>query len=270
MFVAAIAWIPCDLHAQEEAPVTGTLCALVDGAAKANNLPVDFFTRLIWRESGFRANVVSPAGAQGIAQFMPGTAAAVGLADPFDPAAAIPASAKLLSDLRNQFGNLGLAAAAYNAGPTAVTKWQAGQRELPYETQAYVAALTGKPIEDWNQTPAPELPAPKPEETCEKLVANLRVAAPGEFKGLGIFAPWGVQLAGNFSKGRALAAFTRERNVYASVIGGMRPFVLASRLRSRGTRAFYRVRLPAATRGEAQNLCNRLHAVGGACLVLRS
>jgi len=81
---------------------------------------------LIWQESSFRPGVSSGAGAQGVAQFMPGTAAERGLANPFDPEQAIPKSAELLADLRQRFGNLGLAAAAYNGGPARVEAWLAG------------------------------------------------------------------------------------------------------------------------------------------------
>ena len=91
-----------------------------------NRLPAEFLTRLIWRESSFRAGAVSPAGARGIAQFMPGTAQERGLADPFDPEQAIPKAAHLLADLRRRFGNLGIAAAAYNAGPARVGDWLRG------------------------------------------------------------------------------------------------------------------------------------------------
>src|SRR6202042_1516849 len=88
-----------------------TLCGIVESSAMAEGLPVGFFTRLIWRESAFQPTAVSPAGAQGVAQFLPRTASERGLADPFDPAAAIPESAKLLAELELRFGNLGLAAA---------------------------------------------------------------------------------------------------------------------------------------------------------------
>src|SRR4030095_7430717 len=93
------------------------LCRMIESAAVAHRLPVDFFTRLIWQESSFRPGVVSRGGAEGGAAFMPGTAPERGLADPFDPEQAIPKSAELLDDLRRRFGNLGLAAAAYNGGP---------------------------------------------------------------------------------------------------------------------------------------------------------
>jgi hypothetical protein len=245
-----------------------TLCGIVEASAKAEGLPADFFTKLIWRESSFRPNAVSPAGAQGVAQFMPGTANERGLIDPFDPASAIPASARFLNELKLRFGNLGLAAAAYNAGPTAVAHWLAKKGSLPFETEDYVLAVTGHSGDEWRSDKPPAEPAPGESSSCLSLVAVLRVTAPSS--GSGWFAPWGVQIAASFSKGSALRAFARTRHEYASVIGDMQPFVLGSVLRSRGWRPFYRVRLPAQTGGEARKLCNRIQAAGGACAVLRS
>ena len=69
-------------------------------------------------------------------------------------------------------------------------------------------------------------------------------------------APWGVQLAGNFSKERALASFARARERHAAILGDVTPMVIGTRLRSRGTRAFYRVRIPAATREAASEICD--------------
>jgi Transglycosylase SLT domain/SPOR domain len=245
-----------------------TLCGIVEASAKAEGLPADFFTKLIWRESSFRPNAVSPAGAQGVAQFMPGTANERGLIDPFDPAAAIPASARFLNELKLRFGNLGLAAAAYNAGPTAAAHWIAKKGSLPFETEDYVLAVTGHTADEWRSDKPPAEPAPDKSSSCLSLVAVLRVTAPSS--GSGWFAPWGVQIAASFSKGSALRAFARTRHEYASVIGDMQPFVLGSVLRSRGWRPFYRVRLPAQTGGEARRLCGRIQAAGGACAVLRS
>ena len=71
-------------------------------------------------ESNFNPNAVSPAGAQGIAQFMPATAASYGLDDPFDAIASIEAQARMMARLLRQFGSVELALAAYNAGPGAV------------------------------------------------------------------------------------------------------------------------------------------------------
>ncbi len=90
-------------------------------------------------ESGFDPNAGSPAGAQGIAQFMPGTAASYGLRNPYDPAEAIDAEAHLMHDLLVQFGSPELALAAYNAGPAPV---EACHCIPPYpETQAYVTRI---------------------------------------------------------------------------------------------------------------------------------
>ncbi|HXH45690.1 MAG TPA: lytic transglycosylase domain-containing protein [Bradyrhizobium sp.] len=124
-------------------------CHALRAAAEASGIPVPFFARLIWQESRFKSNEVSHAGAQGVAQFMPGTAAEVGLDDPFDPMKALPASAKFLRKLRDDFGNLGLAAAAYNAGPGRVQKWLARESGLPRETRDYVRIITGTKAEDW-------------------------------------------------------------------------------------------------------------------------
>jgi hypothetical protein len=90
-------------------------------------------------ESSFDPNAGSSAGAQGIAQFMPSTAAAYGLTNPYDPVAAIDAEAHLMSDLLRQFGSPELALAAYNAGPAPV---EACHCIPPYpETQAYVTRI---------------------------------------------------------------------------------------------------------------------------------
>jgi soluble lytic murein transglycosylase-like protein len=87
-------------------------------------------------ESSFDPGAVSPAGAQGIAQFMPATAALYGLAHPFRPAAAIDAQAHLMSDLLRRHRSVALALAAYNAGSGAVDACSCVPG-LP-ETQAYV------------------------------------------------------------------------------------------------------------------------------------
>jgi len=126
-----------------------SLRKMAEDAATAHTLPVGYFLRLIRQESGFNPNSISAAGAQGIAQFMPATAFDRGLRDPFDPAEALPKSAELLNELRDHFGNLGLAAAAYNAGPERVQRWLAGKSQLPRETIDYVRVITGHDAVDW-------------------------------------------------------------------------------------------------------------------------
>ena len=133
------------------------ICDLIEEAARSHALPLAFFTRLIWRESRFRPHALSPAGAQGVAQFMPGTAAERGLVDPYAAREALMHSAAFLDELRTTFGNFGLAAAAYNAGPGRVTRWLAGQSELPQETLDYVPAVTGHDAQAWRASPPPAL-----------------------------------------------------------------------------------------------------------------
>ena len=111
---------------------------LLDAAAR-HDVSAAVLAAQLMAESNFNPAAVSPAGAQGIAQFMPATAASYGLGDPFDPVAAIDAQARLMSDLLAQFGSVELALAAYNAGPGAVS---ACDCVPPYpETQAYVARI---------------------------------------------------------------------------------------------------------------------------------
>ena len=140
--------------AQQASDRPDSICRTVESVARTNALPLDFFTRLIWQESRFQSYEVGPVTrsgqrALGIAQFMPRTAAQYRLLDPFNPVEALPKSAEFLAELRDRFGNLGLAAAAYNAGPQRVRDFIAGSRGLPTETRNYVLAITGRPVEDW-------------------------------------------------------------------------------------------------------------------------
>jgi hypothetical protein len=117
-----------------------SVCLMIEAAGRAHDLPAEFFARVIWQESRFNSDTMGPRRrngerAQGIAQFMPSTAAEKGLLDPFDPVQALPKAAQFLGELKNQFGNLGLAAAAYNAGPARVRAWLSGVRTLPVETR---------------------------------------------------------------------------------------------------------------------------------------
>ena len=267
---ALIAAVAPKAFAQEES-VEASICRIIETAAKPHNLPVLFLTRLIWKESNFRADAVSPVGAQGIAQFMPGTANERGLANPFDPEAAIPKAAHLLADLRGQFGNLGLAAAAYNAGPRRVSNWIAGTGGMPIETQDYVASITRHSVEEWRDGGAKLIDSEVfPEQTCGNAMIAIRREGGRVFAGVRVLAPWGVQLAGNFSKSLALAGYGRAQRSYPEILRGLEPMVLGRRLRSRGRSTYYQVRTPSPTRGAAEALCARIRGAGGACIVLKS
>jgi hypothetical protein len=258
-------------------PFVDIVCPLMQEEADAAQLPAMVFVRLIWKESRFNPNAVSPKGAQGIAQFMPATAADRGLDDPFEPKAAIVHSASLLADLKAEFGNIGLAAAAYNAGAERVRAWLAGKSSLPLETIGYVFFVTGRDAEEWKlpETELPEAlqtPAADVVESCRKL-APLVVRAVYETEPLtasGAWRPWGVQVSTSFSKAKALSMFARLKARYASVLADRDPFVLPERNLSRGRRDLYMVQIGADSRVDADTLCTQFRAHGGACIVQKN
>src|SRR6476620_9290495 len=259
--------------AAENARDTGTreaMCLMIESAAKANDLPLEFFARVIWQESRFQSDAVGPVTrsgqrAQGIAQFMPGTASERRLLDPFDPVQALPKSAEFLSELRSQFGNLGLAAAAYNAGPRRVQEWLAGTGPMPEQTRNYVYAITGTTVDAWAKAgSAGKAPPSSPPTSCRDLMALLK-RAPNPFVAeleqhveLAAAKIWGVQLAAGFDRNKALAMYSRAVTRLSAVIGERDPSLLSSVVRSRGSHAFYQVRIGADTRPEADDLCNRI------------
>jgi hypothetical protein len=216
-------------------------CGIIENAAHATGVPVGVLTRLIWMESRFKPGATSPAGAQGIAQFKPGTAAERGLLDPYDPEQAIFHAAKLLVDLEQQFGNIGLATAAYNAGSARVANWLARSGAISHETSAYVLALTGRTPEDWAWRGRAQPGVDANLQSCIEIARMLR-----ELDGTdqAEIAPWGAQLAGNFSKAIALASFDRARQSCFGAVVGLRPRIGGTRQRTRGMLRFCRVFLP--------------------------
>src|SRR5262245_3439309 len=158
------------------------ICDTLIEAARNNDLPAHFFIRLLYQESSFRPYAISSAGALGIAQFMPETANDRRLDNPFDPIQAIPASARLLRDMAQKFGNLGLAAAAYNAGPRRIEDWLAKRGQLPQETQAYVKTITSWPAETWTfgaQTGSPAIKVQR-QAPCQETVGLMAWDGPDE------------------------------------------------------------------------------------------
>ena len=256
-----------------------SMCLMIESAARAYQLPLEFFARVIWQESRFQPNVVGPPTrtgerAQGIAQFMPRTAAERQLLDPFDPVQALPKSAEFLRELRDQFGNLGLAAAAYNAGPQRVRDWMKGARTLPDETRRYVLAITGTSADDWAKGVKGEPSRAPP--NCRQLIALLK-QAPNPFVekleeriNLVSASPWGIQLSAGFSRERALAAYATIAKRYSKVLAGHDPSILSTTMRRAGTPTFYQVRVGAETREAATALCANIQRAGGACMVLRN
>ena len=251
-----------------------TICATAEQEANANNLDPAFFVRLLWRESLFDPNVVSSKGAQGIAQFMPETAKRRGLDDPFDQVSAVKASASFLSDLRNQFGNLGLAAAAYNTGERRVEAWKINKSSMPEETQNYVQFITGHAVEEWKIVSA-RFPIPAIGKQND-FVANCVALALQKTKLAGTGTkfsprrPWGVLVAANFNEQTALVMFQRLKLRYPLLFVNRDPMITRKKNLSRGTRKMAFVMLGEKTAEAAQSTCDKLLAVGAACIVKRN
>ena len=252
----------------------GTICRLIADEADGVGMNRDFFARLIWKESRFDAGAISPVGARGIAQFMPYTAAERGLDDPYDIEQAIHHSATYLRDLKGELGNWGLAAAAYNGGINRVKRWAATGGVLPYETENYVAAITGRPA-DWFLEEGHRLEE-KPldddlafMESCSKLpVMKTRALYASTAVDSAPMRPWGVQVAGNERQAIAMRMFSRVQSTYPSILGGIKPIVVRSR--TSPLRRIYAVRIGADSRGEADAFCGRLRSAGGSCIVLKN
>ncbi len=263
--------------AEPERPLVETICPLMEREATLAGISPALFVRLIWRESGFRPNVVSYKGAQGIAQFMPATAKERGLADPFDPLLAIPHSARLLADLTKAFGNFGLAAAAYNAGPERVRAWVEGRRALPAETRAYVQFITGHAADTWKEagaTPAepPGVSSMELQESCRKrapaLVHVALAAKPKPPRGLQ--RPWGVQLGAGPSEAKVAGLFDTLKRQHAKVLADAEPMFVPARIVGRGRQTMIALRVGAESRADALKLCERLRAGGGTCTVQKN
>ena len=181
-----------------------SICQMVESAAAAHGLPFEFFARVIWQESRFRSDAVGPVTrsgrqAQGIAQFMPMTAAERLLRNPFDPAQALT---------------------------------------VPAEGPCGKVAVKPPP-------PTKDLP--------DKASS-----------------PWVVQLTGDRSEVKALAAYRMLQKKHEAILGNYEPVVIRTILKMGAAPIWTRVRIEANSRQAAEMLCSRLRAVGETCLVQRS
>lgn len=290
VFAALAALLPAPVHAAETEnqrfcsslagdPVcietltySADVCRAIDRYAERWSLPDAFLARLIWQESRFDPVAISPAGAQGIAQFMPGTARLRTLENPFDPAEALARSAEYLNFLEGKYGNLGLAAAAYNSGEGRISQFVSGNGGVPLETREYVAIITGYPIEHWlNENPEQPDYTLNPHLEFEPACVEMAKAVPmPDLFEQGVWQPWGILIAQNYSQAIARQAFLAEQSEHAGVLGDEVLMLLTVRNPKFGPRARYSAMVGRQTRTEAQELCAALLADGGNCIVQKN
>lgn len=257
------------------------ICATLAAIAVEYELPLPFFARLIWQESRFRPEAVSRSGARGIAQFMPATAQWRGLSDPHDPIQSLHKSADYLRELRSQFGNLGLAAAAYNGGSGRVEAWLKGKGGLPRETRQYVEIVTGLPVDEWRvadtilAVKTTRIPGEIPCPALVVAASHDLIAGPQPTQRT-IRSPivqnkgWWVVLGGHFSRARALIQITRLQRQFPSALDGREPMIVTGRIPGRGRSPISVVRVDEPDRASANRLCARLRAGGASCMVVRT
>lgn len=249
------------------------VCKLIERNASENGLDPNFLARLLWKESRFEPNAISPAGALGIAQFMPGTARLYDLDDPMNPAQAISKSAWYLARLRDGFGNIGLAAVAYNGGENRAARFIAGQTVLPYETQDYVEAITGHNAWRWRDNPpaTEEIklaldPDRKFRPACEELAANRTLR---EFMTQPPASPWGVIIASHANRAVATRMVARMNRSLRPLLGEKKVGYVRRSMRG-GTRPVYTAQIGFNSRSEAQAMCVKYQRLGGRCIVLKN
>lgn len=144
-----INWLIPAAEANTEKPaaamgrLSGSLAAMFEEAEKKHGLQSGLLKAIGWVESRFNPGAVSPAGARGLMQFMPGTARRFGI-DPGDPSQSIDAAGRYMRILLDMFnGNLQRALQAYNWGEGNMRKWMLEGKLMPRETQAYAGKVMG-------------------------------------------------------------------------------------------------------------------------------
>jgi hypothetical protein len=273
-----------DISVSQGIDPISAVCQMIKAAASANDIPAGFLLRVIWQESRFKPDAVGPvtrsgAHALGIAQFMPATAAERRLNSPFNPAEALPKAAEFLHDLHAEFGNIGLAAAAYNAGAQRVRDWLAARRPLPGETRAYVRIVTGREVGEWARSQPLQITDPMANDIPCVDIARLEFPSASsttvlktQVSGAQSAAnrpTWAAQLIGEDSELKALDRYAQLKRKHPMILGGFEPSVLHNQVGRSSTAVWHRVRIVMETRQAAETVCARLQSSGAQCLVQR-
>ncbi|GAB4361303.1 MAG: lytic transglycosylase domain-containing protein [Oricola sp.] len=248
---------------------TGRICDLIEASAEENRLPPAFLARLIWKESRFDPALVSRTGERGIAQFQPGLAFRLGLRDSFDAEQAIPALAGYLGKLRDRLGNIGLAAAAWDAGEGTVAEWLDKGGFLPIRTEDYLLAVLGELPIAYRKAARVAVP---PLQQGEAFARSCR-AMPGLGDAVLLNdadrPAWGAQVAGHFSRATAEKQWQMLKEAHPALLKGVEPAIFSARSHL-GRNRIYVVQIGAESQAEAKAFCDKLRAEGGACVVTRN
>src|SRR5262249_14259770 len=175
-------------------------------------------------------------------------------------------------DLRAGWGNAGLAAGAYSAGPGGGGSGRTSPGPVPGEPRAYVAIITGWTADEWASANPPKtsettIPQGVP---CTRL-ANLILAPKEQAQRMAAYVPrWGMQLTANWSESRAWATYRLIQKQYAGLIGEREPIVVGSRGIGLGSAMRYNIRIADDDRAYLERFCQKLISAGGACVVLRN
>ena len=248
-------------------------CQAIEHFAARAGIDAGFFARLIWQESRFDPYAVSPAGAQGIAQFMPHTARLRGLRDAFNPAEALEHSAEYLADMSRRYGNPGLAAVGYNGGERRAEGIIAGTGGLMPETVNYVAIITGLGWQDWlaEGVEAPDMRLSKEtgfRPACYALARGRKLSPMPKPEPR--VKPWGVQLAHGVTKERARAQFGVKSRACRATLKGETPEMIWQKSRASPKGGYWMARIGRDDGKAAHALCRALRAAGCICAVYRN
>lgn len=248
-------------------------CAAIEVFATRHGLDTGFFARLIWQESRFDPNALSPANARGIAQFIPSTARLRGLKDPYNPADALEHSAQYLAEMVQRYGNEGLAAIGYNGGERRAEGFLQG-KGLARETVAYVPIITGLRAEQWRDAPPDthdfSLSPDKDFRAACSEMASQRRLTPLKRTGPPPLKPWGVQLGFGISEAAAQQKVRRLTARCSKQVSAETLDLIYVKNRVSGRTGYFFARIGRDTLKGAQALCTGLKQRGCSCITVQN
>jgi hypothetical protein len=245
------------------------ICDLIESSAKENRLPAPFLARLIWKESRFDPGFVARTGERGIAQFQPGLAFKLGLRDSFDAEQAIPALASHLGELRDRFGNIGLAAAAWDAGGRKLARWLDKGGFLPIRTEDYLLAVLGELPIVYRKAEEVAVPALQDGRDFAQSCRAIPEIGDAILLNDADRPAWGAQVAGHFNRATAMKQWELLKQSHPALLEGREPAIFSARSHL-GRNRIYVVQIGAENQAEAKAFCDRMRAEGGACVVTRN